>query len=69
MISVRDLVKKIYALCESSGRPKIGALPYRPGVVWDLRANAEKTHALTGWRAQIGLDEGLKRTIQAFPTS
>ena len=50
----------------ASGQPQIGALPYRPGVVWELVADAERTARLTGWRAQTGLDQGLQYTIAAL---
>lgn len=63
---VRELIERIYELCGGRGKPKLGARPYRPGVVWEMCANAERTYALTGWRAEIGLLEGLKRTIEAF---
>jgi nucleoside-diphosphate-sugar epimerase len=64
--SVRDVVERIFALTKSTGRPQIGALPYRPGVVWELVANANRTEQLTGWRAKTGLDEGLRSTIEAM---
>lgn len=63
---VREVVERLFALCESTGRPQIGALPYRPGVVWELTADARRTQELTGWTAQIGLEEGLERTIDEF---
>ena len=66
--SVRELVELIYALCKGRGKPKIGALPYRPGVVWELGADAERTRRLTNWQARIGLEEGLEHTIEAFAT-
>jgi nucleoside-diphosphate-sugar epimerase len=64
--SVRELIERIFQLCEGRGKPKLGALPYRPGVVWELCADAERTYALTGWRAKTALEEGLRRTIEAF---
>lgn len=64
---VRDVVERIFELIQSDARPLIGALPYRPGVVWELVADAERTARLTGWRAKVGLDEGLQSTIKAMP--
>jgi nucleoside-diphosphate-sugar epimerase len=63
--SVRDVVARIFALTKGESRPQIGALPYRPGVVWELVANADRTKQLTGWHAKIGLDQGLRSTIEA----
>ncbi len=61
--SVRDIVRRIFALAGASCQPAIGALPYRPGIVWKLVANAERTARLTGWRAKTSLDQGLQMTI------
>lgn len=63
---VRDVVERIFALSGGRGRPQVGALPYRPGVVWELVAAAEHTAQLTGWRAEIGLEKGLRATIAAL---
>lgn len=65
---VRHVVERVFALmgAETSGRPQIGALPYRPGIVWELVADAQRTAQRTGWRAQTGLDQGLQRTIAAL---
>jgi UDP-glucose 4-epimerase len=70
---VREVVERIFALagnCSAGltavqGRPQIGALPYRPGMVWELVADADHTAQLTGWRAKTGLEQGLKNTIKA----
>jgi nucleoside-diphosphate-sugar epimerase len=63
--SVRDAVERVFSLCGGSGKPQVGALAYRPGLVWESVADAERTEHLTGWRAKIGLEEGLKATIKA----
>jgi UDP-glucose 4-epimerase len=65
-LAVRDVVERVFALVEGRGKPLIGALPYRPGVTWRLVSDAERTTRLTGWRAEIGLDQGLQSTLQAF---
>ncbi len=61
--TVREVVERIWAMTEARGRILVGALPYRSGEVMHLAANAVRTARLTGWRAQVGLEEGLKRTI------
>ncbi len=63
---VRAVVERIFALVGPVGRPLVGALPYRRGVVWELVADADRTHQLTGWRAKIGLEEGLQTTIKTM---
>ena len=65
---VRHVVERIFALTESKGRPQIGALPYRPGLVWEQVADAGRTQKLTGWRAAVPLEEGLWATIAALRT-
>jgi nucleoside-diphosphate-sugar epimerase len=60
---VREVVERIWAMTGAGGRILVGALPYRPGAVMCLVASADRTARLTGWRAQVGLDEGLRRTI------
>ena len=77
---VRDVVERVFSLVgalsavaqpeatqpgAALGRPLIGALPYRPGVVWEMVAAADRTAQLTGWRARTALDAGLRNTIVA----
>ena len=63
---VRDVVERIWALAGAQGRILAGALPYRPGEVPAIPADAERTRRLTGWTAVVGLDEGLQRTIDVM---
>jgi len=63
---IRAVVEKIWQLTGAQGRILPGALPYRPGVAMRLVADAQRTAALTGWRARIGLDEGMRQTIDEF---
>ena len=62
--TVRQVVERIWALTGARGQMRPGALPYRSGAVMHLVADAERTARLTGWRAQVGLEEGLKRVIE-----
>ncbi len=61
--AVREVVERIWALTGARGRILAGALPYRAGEVMHLVADADRTARLTGWRARVGLEEGLRRTI------
>ncbi len=65
-ISVRNAVERIFALTKSVGRPLVGALPYRNGMVSKLVADADRTKRLTGWQAKIPLEKGLEITIKAL---
>jgi UDP-glucose 4-epimerase len=61
--TVRQVVERVWAMTEARGHVLAGVLPHRPGTVTRLVADADRTARLTGWRAQVGLDEGLRRTI------
>jgi UDP-glucose 4-epimerase len=61
--TVRQVVERIWAMTEARGLVLVGALPHRSGAVMCLVAGADRTARLTGWRAQVGLDEGLRCTI------
>ena len=61
--TVRQVVERIWAMTGARGHILPGALPYRTGEVMRLAADADRTARLTGWRARVGLEEGLERTI------
>ncbi len=63
--AVRQVVGRIWEMLGARGRILPGALPYRLGEVMHLVADADRTARLTGWRAKIGLEEGLRRVIEA----
>lgn len=61
LITVREVVERI---CREAGGgvPILGAIPDRP--LEPVRvADVERTAARSGFRAEIGLDEGIRRTI------
>jgi nucleoside-diphosphate-sugar epimerase len=62
--SVAEVVKTIYRLSNSSGRPQTGILPSRPGEDPVQTANAAETEQLIGWRAKTTLEEGLCRLLE-----
>ena len=61
LVTVRQIVEKI---CHALGAPppEIGALVDRP-LEAVRRANITKSISRLGWRPQVGLEEGLHRTI------
>lgn len=63
---VHQVVERIYELVNSAGQPLIGALPYRPGAVRELVAQADQTAALIEWQAKCELEKGLQLTIEAL---
>jgi nucleoside-diphosphate-sugar epimerase len=64
--SARQVVERIWAMTEAQGRVLLGALPYRPGAVMHSVADAKRTARLTGWWALVGLEAGLRQTIQSY---
>jgi nucleoside-diphosphate-sugar epimerase len=62
--TLRRVVERIWTMTGAQGRVLPGALPYRPGDIMHLAADADRTARLTGWRARVGLDQGLRRTIE-----
>lgn len=67
-VSVMELVKRII---EASGRklePKILGKGIPHGEIDKQYLSSEKARRLLGWSAKIGLDEGLKKTIDWYRT-
>lgn len=62
--SLIEVVERVYRLTGSRGKPLPGRLPERPGEVESQIADARVTEAAIGWRAEISLDEGLRRVIE-----
>lgn len=60
---IKDVVLKVLELMGNPVKPLIGALPYRPGETWHLYADSSKARELLGWQPQVGLEEGLRKTI------
>jgi UDP-glucose 4-epimerase len=63
--SVREVVERIWRITDAKGKPLVGALPSRPGEATEVLVDVETTTRLTGWRASITLQEGLRQVVQA----
>lgn len=61
LVTVREMVERICRLMGVEG-PEVGALPDRPRETV-RRAEPGLTLARAGWRPEVGLDDGLARTI------
>ncbi len=61
-ISVRTVAARIAELMGASVRPVFGATPDRP-MEQERFANVSRTYAQLAWRPSIGLDAGLRATI------
>ncbi len=58
LASVADVVRTIYSVTGSQGKPLIGALPSRPGEVLEQSADVANNPDI-GWEAQLDLVAGL----------
>lgn len=63
-IKVKDVLQAVTDILGRSLR--INDLGERPGDVPELYASSARLRKATGWQAQVGLEEGLRRTIAYF---
>jgi len=61
-VSIREIVQQIVSIIGEGTSPEFGALPDRPMEPIRMAKTAE-TFARIGWRPQVSLPEGLKRTV------
>ena len=66
--TIADLVKTLYRLSGSEAQPPLGARPDRPLEQVRL-ARVQATEAALGWRPEVSLEEGLKRTLSWFQSA
>jgi len=63
-VKVKDVLQAVTDILD---RPlRIDDLGERPGDVPALYASSERLRKATGWQAEVGLEEGLRRTVQFF---
>jgi nucleoside-diphosphate-sugar epimerase len=62
---VREAVLKLFEIL-GAGQALVGRLPPRPGEVPDQVADAARAESRTGWRARVGLEEGLRCWVRAL---
>jgi nucleoside-diphosphate-sugar epimerase len=62
-LAIREIVEKIRDNIDPALELGFGLIPYREDQVMFLEANIEKLKTLANWMPQIGLDEGLQKTI------
>jgi nucleoside-diphosphate-sugar epimerase len=65
LVTIRELVERVVFLLGSNVAPRFGALPDRP-FERVRKADVGSARARTGWRPEVGLDEGLRRTIAYY---
>lgn len=64
--TVRSIVERIRDLIDSDLPLGFGEVPYRPDQVMHLQTNLSRLQQVTSWSPQVGLEEGLRRTVEWF---
>jgi CDP-glucose 4,6-dehydratase len=64
--AVRDVVARICALAGAGVAPDVRGSGTPDGEIDRQYVDAGKLRALTGWEPRVGLDEGLRRTIEWY---
>jgi nucleoside-diphosphate-sugar epimerase len=65
-VAIKDLVRKIAELTGTASLLEIGALPDRPTEIWRMYADNTRAREILDWQPSVGLEEGLRRTIEWF---
>jgi len=65
LVSIREIVQQLAMSIGNGVEPEFGALPDRPLEPMRIAKTAE-TFAKIGWRPQVPLPEGLKRTVDWY---
>jgi UDP-glucose 4-epimerase len=60
---LRDVAEQIARMAGDMSLLGLGDIPYGPNQVMHLQADVSRLKGATGWRPEISLEEGLKRTI------
>jgi len=64
--TIRGIVERIRDLIDPSLLLGFGEVPYRPDQIMHLQADITRLQQATGWSPGVGLDEGLRRTVDWF---
>lgn len=63
---IKDVARKIVTMTGRRMRLKIGSLSYREGEVKRFYCDNNVAKNILGWSPKVGLDEGLRRTIEWY---
>jgi len=64
--TVCSIVERIRKLIDPDLPLGFGEVPYRPNQIMHLQADISRLREATGWAPQVGLDEGLQRTVDWY---
>jgi UDP-glucose 4-epimerase len=65
--SIREVAEMVARLAGAGDDAlRIGEVPYRQNEVWRVVGSNEKARAILGWGPRVGLEDGLRRTWDAY---
>ncbi len=65
-VPLRDVATRAEALAGRSGLLSFGDVPYRSGESMRYAVDISAARDVLGWRPTVGLDEGLRLTVESF---
>jgi nucleoside-diphosphate-sugar epimerase len=65
-IRIREVVEHIRNLVDPELPIGLGELPYRQNQIMHLEGDVSRLQSMTGWNAEILLEEGLRRTVEWY---
>ena len=60
------MIDLLFSLLGTAAPVEFGALPYRPGEIWNMQADPAPAWADLGWQARVPLHDGLENTIRSL---
>ncbi|HEY9061466.1 MAG TPA: SDR family NAD(P)-dependent oxidoreductase [Pseudobacteroides sp.] len=63
---MKVLVDIVFKNLNAQSKPNYGAVPYRENEMWKQQPDIKKIQNVLGWEPQIGLEEGIIRTIDWY---
>ncbi len=64
--SIRSIVERVRDEIDPALPLGFGDIPYRPDQVMHLQADISRLCAATGWEPTVGLDRGLRQTVEWY---
>lgn len=62
--TIRNVAERLRDIIDPTLPLGFGEVPYREDQVMHLQADITKLHGVTGWKPQIDLEDGLRRTVE-----
>jgi UDP-glucose 4-epimerase len=63
-VAIREVVEAIRQLIDPALELGFGEVPYGPNQVMHLEPDVSRLQTATGWRPEVGLSDGIRRTVE-----